>query len=236
MNKTKLTRRQKTNQAIIDTATKDNEILELDKAVETLLSLEQPKFKDGASVELQFNLNINPTKSDQLVRSSLVLPHGTGKQVKIAAFVSPENESMAKKAGADIVGGEDLIEKIKKTEKIDFDIAIAEPALMTKLPVIARLLGVAGVMPNPKNGTVSEDITSMIELIKKGKVDFKNDKSSNIHFVVGKINSKFSKEMLIENIQASIEAVEKAKPDGVKKKYILTIHISSSMNPSIKIR
>ncbi|NJK71002.1 MAG: 50S ribosomal protein L1 [Thermales bacterium] len=217
-------------------ATKEKTFLPVEEAVELLQSLDHPQFKDGVSVELHFRLNINPLKSDQLVRSSLILPHGTGKTLKIAAFVTSDKEAEAKKAGADIIGGDDLIAKIKKSEKIDFDVAVAEPAMMTKLPVIARLLGVAGVMPNPKNGTVGDDITKMIDLIKQGKVDFKNDKSSNIHLLVGKINKEFDSKKLVENINTAIEAVEKSKPEGVKKKYILTIHLASTMSPSIRLR
>jgi large subunit ribosomal protein L1 len=210
-------------------------VVDISKAVETLLSLEHPKFKDGASVELHFNLNINPTKSDQFVRGNLVLPHGSGKKLKIAAFVTEASVAAAKKAGADIVGGDDLIEEIKKTNKIDFDIAIAQPDMMKKLPVIARVLGTAGVMPNPKTGTVGENIEEMITLIKKGKVDFKNDKSGNIHILVGKINKDFDVAKLVENIQSAMDAVEKAKPEAVKKKFVLSAHIAASMSPSIRI-
>jgi large subunit ribosomal protein L1 len=222
------------NKALVDQATKSLPV-SVEEAVGVLQSLTHPSFKNGVSVELHVNLNINPTKSDQFVRGSVVLPHGTGKKVKIAAFVSDAKADEAKKAGAEIVGGEDLIEEIKKTNKINFDIAVAEPAMMTKLPTIARLLGTAGVMPNPKTGTVGENISEIVELIKKGKVDFKNDKSGNIHILVGKISNEFSKEQLIENINSAIEAVEKVKPEAVKKKFFNTIHIACSMSPSVKI-
>ena len=150
------------NLAKIAEATKGKEILEVTEAVELLQSLEMPNFKNGSTIELHYKLNINPTKSDQLVRGSVVLPHGTGKQIKIAAFVSADKEVEAKKAGADVIGGEELIEEIKKSGKLEFDIAIAEPSMMSKLPVIARVLGVAGMMPNPKNGTVGDDNKGMI--------------------------------------------------------------------------
>jgi large subunit ribosomal protein L1 len=222
------------NKAIVEKATKGAG-LAIPEAVELLRTLDHAKFKDGASVELHVKLNINPTKSDQFVRGNVVLPHGTGKKIVIAAFVSDGNVEAAKKAGADIVGSEDLIQELKDSGKITFDIAVAETSMMTKLPAIARLLGTAGVMPNPKTGTVGDNIGDMIELIKKGKVDFKNDKSGNVHILVGKISDKFTQEQLVENITSAIEAVEKAKPDAVKKKFVTSAHIACSMSPSIKL-
>ncbi len=206
------------------------------EAVELLMSLEQPNFKDGTSVEIHFNLGINATKSDQLVRSSVTLPAGTGKKVIVAAFVEPQNVDTAKKAGADIVGGEDLIETIKKDGKVNFDKAIAEPEMMKKLPAIARILGVAGVMPNPKTGTVGTDIEEMIRIIKAGKIDFKNDKSGNLHFLVGKINKYFDATKLISNIETAIDAVNKSKPEVIKKKFVLSCHLATTMSPSIEIQ
>jgi large subunit ribosomal protein L1 len=224
------------NLAKIKEVTKAKPILSPSEAVELLFSLEQPAFKDGQSVELHAKLAIDSTKSDQLVRSSVVLPHGTGKKVIIAAFVSPENVEKAKKAGADIIGSEDLVEKIKNEGKINFDKAIAEPAMMKKLAAIARILGVAGVMPNPKTGTVGVNIEEIIKTIKAGKFDFKNDKSGNLHFSCGKINKQFTPAAIVENIEAILDAIEKAKPEGIKKKYILTIHLSSTISPSVRIR
>ena len=234
----KHSRKYNTNLAKLDAAKKtlSTEIFPVDKAVEILLDFEQPSFKEGASIELHFKLFINTTKSDQLVRSSVVLPFGTGKEVKIAAFVNPENVELAKKLGAFRVGSEDLIDEIKTSGKVDFDIAIAEPAMMKKLPAIARILGTAGVMPNPKTDTVGDDITSLINIIKAGKVDYKNDKASNLHLSVGKINKNFDQAKITANIQAAIDSVEKAKPEALKKKYIDTIHIASTMSPSVRIR
>jgi len=215
---------------------KDKTILTIPEAVDLLFSLEQPAFKDGQSVELHCKLAIDSTKSDQLVRSSVVLPNGTGRKVVVAAFVNSENVDKAKKAGADIVGSDDLVEKIKTDGKINFDKAIAEPEMMKKLAAIARILGVAGVMPNPKTGTVGSDIAGMIKTIKAGKVDFKNDKSGNLHFVCGKINKQFSPAKIVENIEAIVDSIEKAKPEAIKKKYILTIHLTSTISPSIRVR
>lgn len=209
--------------------------LPIEKAIEVLFSLDQPNFKEGAMVELHVKLNINPTKSDQLVRGSVVLPHGVGKKVKIAAFVTPENVDRAKAAGAEVVGSEDLVEQIKNTENTDFDIAIAQPEMMKKLPSIARILGTRGLMPNPKSGTVGDNIEEIINLIKAGKVDFKNDKSSNLHIPCGKINKEFDIAKIVSNVKAALDAVEKVKPEVIKKKYIITAHVATSQSPSIRI-
>jgi large subunit ribosomal protein L1 len=232
---TKGSKKYRSNKEIITKALGASEKLTIEKAVETLFALEQPKFKDGAMVELHFNLNINPTKSDQLVRGSVVLPNGLGKKIVIAAFVNPENIDNAKSFGADIVGGDDLIEQLKTSQTVNFDIAIAEPAMMKKLPAIARLLGTRGVMPNPKSGTVGDNLEEMIKQIKAGKVDFKNDKTGNVHIPCGKINDSFTVEKIVENVKAAIDAVEKIKPEVIKKKYIVSVHLASSLSPSIPV-
>jgi large subunit ribosomal protein L1 len=230
-------RKYSANFALIQDVIKSNktEIFSVETAVKTILSLEQPAFKDGSSLEVHFKLNINPTKSDQLVRNSVVLPHGTGKKVIVAAFVNPENADAAKKAGADIVGAEDLIEEIKQSGKVNFDKAIAEPDMMKKLPAIARILGTAGVMPNPKLGTVGTNIEEMIKIIKAGKVDFRNDKTGNVHFLIGKINKAFTEEQLVANVKSAIDAIEKCKPEVIKKKYIQSIYLASTMSPSLRV-
>lgn len=223
------------NLAKIETAVGTSLTLPIEKSIEVLFSLDQPNFKEGAMVELHVKLNINPTKSDQLVRGSVVLPHGVGKKVKIAAFVTPENVDRAKAAGAEVVGSEDLVEQIKNTENTDFDIAIAQPEMMKKLPSIARILGTRGLMPNPKSGTVGDNIEEIINLIKAGKVDFKNDKSSNLHIPCGKINKEFDIAKIVANVKAALDAVEKVKPEVIKKKYIITAHVATSQSPSIRI-
>jgi large subunit ribosomal protein L1 len=214
----------------------NNQVVSVDKAVELLFQLDNPTFKEGPSVELHLKLNINPTKSDQLIRSSVTLPNGTGRSVKIAAFVTSDNVELAKKLGAYKVGGEDLIAEIKESGKVDFDIAIAQPEMMKQMPAIARILGTAGVMPNPKTGTVGDNIEDIIKTILAGKVDYKNDKTGNVHLQVGKINSKFDAKKIVENINAAMESIEKAKPDVIKKKYILSAHLATTMSPSIKIK
>jgi len=226
----------KANVAKIKEALGEKEILTLDEAISVLFELDQPNYKDGAMVEFHAKLNINPTKSDQLIRASVVLPHGTGKKVTVVAFVPPELEEEAKKAGADIVGSDELIEEIKKTGNINFDKAVAHPEMMKKLPSIARILGTAGVMPNPKTGTVGENVADMIKLIKAGKVDFKNDKTANIHVPVGKINKDFDAGKIVENINALLEALDKAKPESVKKALILRGYVSTTNSPSIRVK
>lgn len=219
----------------IKESTPESGKFEIAEACNLLFELQQPNYKDGASVELHFKLNINPTKSDQLIRSSVVLPHGTGKKLKIAAIVTPEKEKEAKEAGAEIVGGEELINEIKKSGSADFDKVVAEPKMMPKLPAIARILGVAGVMPSPKTGTVGENVGEIIKTVMAGKVDFKNDKTGNLHFTCGKINSSFTPKKIQENIETIIQAVEKAKPEVIKKKFIISKTLATSLSPAIKL-
>ncbi|MFA6305019.1 MAG: 50S ribosomal protein L1 [Patescibacteria group bacterium] len=192
------------------------------------------KVKFDASVEVHLKLGIDPKKGEQGVRASIVLPFGTGKIKKVAVFVTPTYEKEAKTAGADIVGGKDLIEQIKKDGKCDFEVAVAVPEIMRDLAAIAKTLGQKGLMPNPKTGTVTTDITKAVEEIKKGKVDFKNDDTANIHAMVGKVS--FTDEQIKANIDALINAVKKAKPDAVKGIYLKTMTICSSMGPGIKVQ
>ena len=214
----------------------ENKTYSVADAVSVLEKMKLPKFKDGVSVELHFNLNINPTKSDQLIRSATTLPNGTGKTLIVAAFVLPENEAVATAAGADIVGGDALIEQIKKEGKVSFDAAVAEPEMMKKMGPIARVLGTSGVMPSPKNETVGTDLAAMIKPLKMGKIEIKNDKTGNLHLLVGKIGAKgFDAAKLVENITHAIDAVEKTKPDVVKKKFVVSAHLATTMSPSIKI-
>jgi large subunit ribosomal protein L1 len=219
----------------IKEASSKKDVLSIKEAVELLFSLDQPKFKEGAMIEFHAKLNINTSKSDQSVRASAVLPNGNGKKVRVIAFVTPDKVEEAKKAGADIVGGEELIEQIKQSGELNFDKAVAQPELMKKLPSIARLLGTAGLMPNPKTGSVSDDVSGMINAIKAGKVDFKNDKTGNIHVGCGKINAEFSVEKIVENIESLMTSLEKNKPEGVKKALINRAYLSSTFSPSIRI-
>jgi large subunit ribosomal protein L1 len=201
------------------------------EAIKLVKETSQVKF--DASVEVHVRLGIDPKKGDQIVRDSVSLPHGTGKTVRIAAFVPNDSIKEAKDAGADIAGDEELIEEIKKTNKCDFDIAVTTPAMMKQLAVIARTLGQKGLMPNPKTGTISEDIKKMISELKKGKVSYKNDATANVHLIIGKVS--FDEKALAENFQAFIDSLKKIKPQSLKGTYIKSLFITSSMGPSIRV-
>lgn len=214
------------------TKVENNKVYILAEAIKLLKETAGVKF--DASVEVHLRLGIDPQKGEQTVRGSVVLPHGSGKTKKVAAFVTPDKEKEAKEAGADMVGGKDLIEKIKKDGKCDFDVAVAVPEIMKEMAAVAKTLGQKGLMPNPKTGTVTSNLKQVIAEIKKGKIDFKNDDAGNLHAMVGKVS--FTEENLVANIQAFLEAVKKAKPDGVKGTYFLSATVCSTMGPGIKIQ
>ncbi|MFH1822176.1 MAG: 50S ribosomal protein L1 [Patescibacteria group bacterium] len=201
------------------------------EALELIKKLKKAKF--DASVEAHFRLGIDPKKGEQQIRASVSLPHGTGKTIKVAAFVSPEKEKEVKAAGADYVGSDELIAEIKKTEKTDFQVAVAEPAMMKNLGQIAKILGTRGLMPSPKNETVTPNPAKTVAELKKGKVSFKNDDTGNVHAVIGKIS--FTTKNLLENYSTLFEAIKKAKPSSAKGIYLKNISISSTMGPGIKV-
>jgi large subunit ribosomal protein L1 len=205
-----------------------NKIYSIEEAVKILK--ENPIAKFDEAVEIHIKTNIDPKKGEQQVRGTVVLPHGTGKTKKIAVVTSTQAEA-AKKAGADIVGGEEIIEKLAK--KINFDILVATPEMMPKLAKVAKILGPKGLMPNPKSETVTTKITETVIALKKGKAAFKNDDTGNIHQVVGKISFTFKQ--LQENIQIFLTTLEKFKPTGLKGKFISGITICSTMGKGIKI-
>lgn len=190
------------------------------------------KAKFDESVEAHIKLDIDPKKSDQQVRGVAELPHGTGKSVKIVVFTSAQKKE-AEEAGADAVGGEELIDKIKTTGKIEADVAIATPEMMPKLAGIAKILGPKGLMPNPKSQTVTEKVEEVIESLKKGRADFKNDDSGNVHQVIGKISFEGAK--LEENFKIFLEAVRKVKPEGAKGKFIKNVSICSTMGKGVQM-
>ncbi len=202
-----------------------------DEAVKLVKETSGVKF--DASVEVHANLGIDPKKGEQQIRATASLPHGTGKSKIIAAFVSTEKEKEAKEAGADFVYGEEDIKKIKDTGKIEFDVAVTTPDMMPKLASIAKILGPKGLMPNPKTETVSPQVKKMIEDLKKGKITFKNDDTSNIHQSIGRVS--FSEAQLQENLTAFIEVLKKAKPATAKGTYIKNLILCSSMGPAIRI-
>ena len=189
--------------------------------------------KYDEAIELHLRLGIDATKSDQQIRGTIALPHGTGKTKRVAAFVEGEKEADAKAAGADIVGGEELIATIAQKGNIDFDVAVATPAMMTKLAKLARLLGPRGLMPNPKTDTVSPNVTKMVEEQKAGKESFKNDNTANVHQIFGR--KSFTDAQLEENLRALLETVKRMKPQASKGIYLKSATIASTVGPGIKI-
>lgn len=209
-----------------------SKIYTLDEAIDFIKKNPAAKFDE--SIEIHITLGIDPSKTEQQVRGSVNLPAGDLKKKKIAAFVAPAKVAEAKEAGADIVGGVDLIEKINETGKCDFDIAIAEPAIMKDLAKIAKILGPKGLMPNPKSETVTTDIKKTIGELSKGKINFKSDSQGIIHQALAKISWPI--ENIKKNILAFLESVKRTRPQTVKGSFIKSITISSTMGPGIKIQ
>jgi len=207
-----------------------NKTHQLKDAISIIKKMAPPKF-DG-SVDLHFNLNVDIKNSDQMVRGTVVLPHGTGKKVRVAVFCKGEHERIARDANADYIGANELIDKVA-TGFLDFDCAIATPEMMKDLSRLGKILGPRGLMPSPKSGTVTNDIVKAIQDVKKGKVEFRVDKQAGIHLSVGRIS--FSEDQLHDNAARVLEAINEAKPASVKGKFIRSISLSSSMNPGIKI-
>ncbi len=208
-----------------------NKVYSLDEAIALVKETSGVKF--DASVEIHAHLGIDPKKGDQLIRATVVLPHGIGKTKKVAVFCSSEKEKEANEAGADVVYTEEGIKKIKDTGKIDFEVAVTTPDMMPKLAAIAKVLGPKGLMPSPKTETVGPNIKKMVEELKKGKVTFKNDDTANVHQIVGKIS--FDDAKLKENLSAFLEALKKARPTTIKGSYIKNLVLCSTMGPSIRI-
>jgi len=208
-----------------------NKTYTISEALEIVKKITTTKF--DSSVEVHFRLGINPKKGDQQVRGAVSLPNGTGKTVRVAAFVSPENEKAAKEAGADLVGNDELIEEIKKSGKTDFEVAVAEPAMMRNLASIAKILGTRGLMPSPKNDTVTPNVALAVSELKKGKISYKNDDTANLHCLIGKVS--FDTAKLVENYSVLIDNVRKSKPSSAKGSYIKAVSICSSMSKGVKV-
>ncbi len=209
-----------------------NKEYSLEEALELIPQTSTTKF--DATVEVHIKLGIDPKKSDQQIRTTLTLPHGTGKKRRIAVFAEGKATDDAKAAGAVLVGGEELIEEIKRTGKTDFDIALATPEMMKHLAKIARILGPRGLMPNPKADTVTPNIKKAMEDLSKGKQELKNDRSGNIHLAIGKVS--FERGKLKENFEAVLEAVKRAKPEEAKGTYIKSVTLTTTMGPGIKVK
>jgi len=208
----------------------DKDVYSFDEAVEKVKDLKSAKFDE--TVELVLKLGVDPRHADQMIRGSVVLPHGTGKDVKVAVFAKDKKAEEAKEAGADIVGFEDLAEDIKNG-KIDFDILIATPDMMGQLGRLGRILGPKGLMPNPKTGTVTMDVAGAVKNAKAGQVNFRVDKKGNIHAGIGK--ASFSVDQLKENARTFIEKINRMKPSTAKGKYIQKGALSLTMSPSLNL-
>jgi large subunit ribosomal protein L1 len=202
----------------------------LDEAIDLALNTKFAKFDE--SVDVVVNLGVDPRKADQMVRGSVMLPHGTGKKIRVLAFAQGEKEKEAKDAGAEYVGSDDLVEKIKGGW-LDFDKAVATPDMMKSVSKVARILGPRGMMPNPKTGTVTMNLANAIREIKAGKVDFKVEKAGIVHAIIGK--SSFGAEKIKENFKAFFEKIVKLKPASSKGSYIKGVFISTTQGPGIKI-
>ncbi len=203
---------------------------DLGDAIGVIKSVDATKFDQ--TVEVAMNLGVDPRHADQMVRGMVSLPHGTGKEVRVAVFAKGDKAEAAKEAGADIVGAEDLMDQVQKGQ-IDFDRCIATPDMMAVVGRLGKILGPRGLMPNPKLGTVTMDVAAAVSAAKAGQVEFRVEKAGIIHGGVGKLS--FSESVLAENIRAFIAAVVKAKPSGAKGTYLKRISLSSSMGPGLKL-
>jgi large subunit ribosomal protein L1 len=223
---TKLTK----NQKLAFDKLERNKLYTLTEASSLVKELTKTKF--DASVDLDVRLGIDPRKSNQMVRGVVSLPHGTGKQTRVLVLCTPDRESEAKEAGADYVGLDDFVEKIK-AGWTDVDVIITMPSVMGKVGQLGRILGPRGLMPNPKSGTVTMEIGKAVKEVKQGKIDFKVDKSGIIHTSIGKVS--FEAQKIIENAREFIQMVNKLKPAAAKGTYIRSLFLSSTMSPGIKI-
>ncbi len=204
--------------------------VELEKAVELLKEFATTKFDQ--SVEVAMRLNIDPRQADQLVRGSLVLPHGIGRQKRVCVIAKGEKADQAREAGADFVGAEDLVEKIKEGW-LDFDVCITTQDMMGLVGPLGRILGPRGLMPSSRAGTVTQDVGKVVQEYKAGKVEFRNDSTGNVHAVVGKLS--FDKQQLVENIKAFIDHVQSLRPQAVKGQFVKNVSVSATMSPGIRI-
>jgi large subunit ribosomal protein L1 len=204
--------------------------LKVDEAVKIVKSRATAKFDE--TVEVAMNLNIDPRKQDQNLRGTVMLPHGTGKSVRVGVFARGDKAKEAEAAGADVVGAEDLAEKVQ-AGTIEFDRAIATPDMMALVGRLGKILGPRGLMPNPRLGTVTQNITEAVQAAKGGQVEFRADKAGIVHAGVGK--ASFTEAALVDNVRAFVGAITRAKPSGVKGTYIHRVSVSSTMGPGVKV-
>lgn len=197
------------------------------------LAVKTAKAKFDETIELAVRLGVDPRHADQQVRGAVVLPHGTGKTVRVLVFAKGDKVKEAQEAGAEFVGAEDLVEKIQKENWFDFDVVVATPDMMGVVGRLGRVLGPKGLMPNPKSGTVTFDVAKAVQEIKAGKVEYRVDKTSIVHVPLGK--KSFGAEKLAENFKVLMEALIKAKPAAAKGQYIKSISVSSTMGPGVKV-
>ena len=203
-----------------------------EEAIELVKKTSTSKF-DG-SVEVAMNLNLDTKKTDQQLRGAIVLPNGTGKSKRVLVLTkSADQAKAAKAAGAEFVGDTDLVDKIQKENWLDFDVIIATPEMMPLLGKLGKVLGPRGLMPNPKTGTVTTDVTKAIEDIKKGRIEYRTDSYGNVHAIIGKVS--FDANKLVENLQAFVTVIVKSKPQTAKGTYIKNISVSSTMGPGVKV-
>jgi large subunit ribosomal protein L1 len=207
-----------------------NKLYTIEEAMAIVKAGKIAKFDE--SVEVHIKLAIDPKKGDQQVRAAMVLPHGVGKISRIAVITSTK-ATEAKEAGADVVGGEEIIEKIKLGKLEEVDVIVASPEMMPKLASVAKILGPRGLMPSPKTETVTDKIKEAVEMLKKGKLSFKNDNTGNVHQVIGKLS--FDVKKLEENYTAFMDEIQKVKPSGLKGKYVVSISICSTMGPGLRV-
>ncbi len=202
-----------------------------EEAVELVKKISKAKFDE--TIELSIRLGVDPRHADQQVRGTVVLPHGTGKKVRVLVFAKADKAKEAEAAGADYVGEADLVQKIQSENWFDFDACVATPDMMGTIGRIARLLGPKGLMPNPKSGTVTMDVAKAVHDIKAGKVEYRVDKTAIVHCPIGK--ASFDQDKLVENLNALMEAIIKAKPATAKGTYIRSLYMSTTMGPSIRL-
>lgn len=201
------------------------------QALELVKTFSGAKFDE--TVDAVFKLGIDARKADQLVRGTISLPHGTGKDVRVAVFAPADKVSEAEEAGADVVGGPELVEELQGGRALDFDVAIATPDMMAEVGKLGRILGPRGLMPNPKSGTVTPDVGKAVSEFKAGRIEYRNDRYGNVHIPIGK--ASFDAEALHDNLAAVAAEIVRAKPAGSKGRYVRHLSVSSTMGPGVKV-